>query len=166
MSREYRRHVNTRKQPILIQYFIDFFSPFRYIDANTMWFKYWRYGRRPTSNGFCSHLHDLRSSFWLPGRPLFTQVLLISSHVLFIALLFTFNSFRLIMAGGIFIWSLTTLLGSYMTTFWGFLVMRALVGVGEASYSTIAPTIISDLFVGDTRSKFLALFYFAIPVGR
>ncbi|XP_059350810.1 protein spinster-like isoform X3 [Daphnia carinata] len=72
---------------------------------------------------------------------------------------------RLIMAGGIFIWSLTTLLGSYMTTFWGFLVMRALVGVGEASYSTIAPTIISDLFVGDTRSKFLALFYFAIPVG-
>lgn len=39
-------------------------------------------------------------------------------------------------------------------------------GVGEASYSTIAPTIISDLFVGDTRSKFLALFYFAIPVGR
>ena len=25
MSREYRCHVNTRKQPILIQYFIDFF---------------------------------------------------------------------------------------------------------------------------------------------
>lgn len=72
---------------------------------------------------------------------------------------------RLIMAAGIFVWSLTTLLGSYMDTFWSFLVMRALVGVGEASYSTIAPTIISDLFVGDTRSKFLALFYFAIPVG-
>ncbi|XP_046460299.1 protein spinster-like isoform X4 [Daphnia pulex] len=72
---------------------------------------------------------------------------------------------RLIMAAGIFVWSLTTLLGSYMTNFWAFLVMRSLVGVGEASYSTIAPTIISDLFVGDTRSKFLALFYFAIPVG-
>lgn len=72
---------------------------------------------------------------------------------------------KLIMAFGIFIWSLTTLLGSFMTSFWPFLAMRALVGVGEASYSTIAPTIISDLFVGDTRSKFLALFYFAIPVG-
>ncbi|XP_045032536.1 protein spinster isoform X1 [Daphnia magna] len=72
---------------------------------------------------------------------------------------------RLIMAAGIFVWSLTTLLGSYMTNFWAFLAMRSLVGVGEASYSTIAPTIISDLFVGDTRSKFLALFYFAIPVG-
>ena len=32
------------------------------------------------------------------------------------------------------------------------------------SYSTIAPTIISDMFK-DTRSKMLALFYFAIPVG-
>jgi len=40
------------------------------------------------------------------------------------------------------------------------------VGVGEASYSTIAPTIISDMFVKDVRSKMLALFYFAIPVGR
>lgn len=39
-------------------------------------------------------------------------------------------------------------------------------GIGEASYSTIAPTIISDLFVKDVRSKMLALFYFAIPVGR
>ncbi|KAG7176750.1 spinster-like [Homarus americanus] len=42
---------------------------------------------------------------------------------------------------------------------------RCLVGVGEASYSTIAPTIISDLFVKDLRSKMLAVFYFAIPVG-
>lgn len=47
-----------------------------------------------------------------------------------------------------------------------FLVFRCLVGVGEASYSTIAPTIISDLFVKDMRSKMLAVFYFAIPVGR
>lgn len=47
-----------------------------------------------------------------------------------------------------------------------FLAMRAIVGIGEASYSTIAPTIISDLFVKETRSKMLAIFYFAIPVGR
>jgi MFS family permease len=51
-------------------------------------------------------------------------------------------------------------------TYGWFLTLRALVGIGEASYSTIAPTIISDLFVGDMRSKMLALFYFAIPVGR
>lgn len=47
-----------------------------------------------------------------------------------------------------------------------FLTFRAFVGIGEASYSTIAPTIISDLFVSDMRSKMLAVFYFAIPVGR
>ena len=44
--------------------------------------------------------------------------------------------------------------------------MRAMVGIGEASYSTIAPTIIADLFVKDKRSKALSVFYFAIPVGR
>ncbi|XP_055626650.1 protein spinster isoform X2 [Toxorhynchites rutilus septentrionalis] len=70
-----------------------------------------------------------------------------------------------IMALGVFLWSTTTLLGSFMHQFGWFITFRALVGIGEASYSTIAPTIISDLFVGDTRSKMLAMFYFAIPVG-
>lgn len=50
--------------------------------------------------------------------------------------------------------------------FWAFLFMRALVGIGEASYSTIAPTLIADLFAKDKRTLMLMLFYFAIPVGR
>lgn len=54
----------------------------------------------------------------------------------------------------------------FFQNFGFFITFRALVGVGEASYSTIAPTIISDLFAKDIRSKMLALFYFAIPVGR
>ncbi|XP_012262388.2 protein spinster isoform X2 [Athalia rosae] len=72
---------------------------------------------------------------------------------------------KLIMSFGVFLWCLTTFIGSYMRTFGWFLVFRTFVGIGEASYSTIAPTIISDLFVKDVRSKMLALFYFAIPVG-
>lgn len=72
---------------------------------------------------------------------------------------------KYLMAVGLFFWSLATLVGSFMPTYGLFLLFRCLVGVGEASYSTIAPTIISDLFVRDTRSKMLALFYFAIPVG-
>ncbi|XP_054007265.1 protein spinster isoform X1 [Hylaeus anthracinus] len=72
---------------------------------------------------------------------------------------------KIIMSSGVFLWCLTTFIGSYMKTFEWFLLFRALVGIGEASYSTIAPTIISDLFVKDMRSKMLALFYFAIPVG-
>ncbi|KAF5282489.1 hypothetical protein FQR65_LT14259 [Abscondita terminalis] len=71
----------------------------------------------------------------------------------------------MIMAFGVFLWSLTTVVGSYMNNFTMFILFRTMVGIGEASYSTIAPTIISDLFVKDVRSKMLALFYFAIPVG-
>ncbi len=50
--------------------------------------------------------------------------------------------------------------------FYTFLFLRAMVGVGEASYSTIAPTIIADLFVRDIRTKALTVFYIAIPLGR
>lgn len=70
-----------------------------------------------------------------------------------------------IMAFGITLWGATTLLGSFMNSFGWFITFRALVGIGEASYSTIAPTLLSDLFVHDLRSKMLAVFYFAIPVG-
>lgn len=72
---------------------------------------------------------------------------------------------KYIMAVGVFFWSLTTLIGSYMPNYKLFLMFRCFVGIGEASYSTIAPTIISDMFVKDIRSTFLAIFYILIPVG-
>lgn len=70
------------------------------------------------------------------------------------------------MAIGITFWSLSTLGGSFTETYGVFLTTRILVGIGEAMFSTVSPTIISDVCVGDTRSKFLILYYFAIPVGR
>lgn len=33
-------------------------------------------------------------------------------------------------------------------------------------FSTVSPTLISDICTGDTRSNFLIIYYFAIPVGR
>ncbi|KAM4631642.1 protein spinster homolog 1 isoform 1-T2 [Discoglossus pictus] len=74
---------------------------------------------------------------------------------------------KYIMCGGIFFWSLVTLASSFIPKehFWLLLLTRGLVGVGEASYSTIAPTIIADLFLSDQRSRMLSIFYFAIPVG-
>ena len=69
------------------------------------------------------------------------------------------------MVVGISVWALATLMGSFMEDFSTFMLMRAIVGIGEASYTTIAPTILSDLFVKEMRSKALAIFYFAIPVG-
>lgn len=77
-----------------------------------------------------------------------------------------YNRKRL-MCVGITFWSIVTLGSSYTPKqhFWLLLLTRGLVGVGEASYSTIAPTIIADLFLGDRRSRMLSIFYFAIPVG-
>jgi len=75
------------------------------------------------------------------------------------------HSRKWLLAIGISFWSLSTLIGSFMHNFWLFLMFRALVGVGEASYSVVAPAIISDMFAKDERSSVLALFYFAIPVG-
>ena len=46
------------------------------------------------------------------------------------------------------------------------LATRCLVGVGEASYATIAPTIIADLFLPAERLFMLTVFYIAIPLGR
>uniref|UniRef100_A0A3P8Q610 SPNS lysolipid transporter 1, lysophospholipid n=1 Tax=Astatotilapia calliptera TaxID=8154 RepID=A0A3P8Q610_ASTCA len=74
---------------------------------------------------------------------------------------------KYIMSGGITFWSLVTLASSYTPKehFWALLLTRGLVGVGEASYSTIAPTIIADLYVKSKRTNMLSIFYFAIPVG-
>eukprot|EP00794_Sanderia_malayensis_P013802 gene13802-15247_t len=74
---------------------------------------------------------------------------------------------KYVMAVGVLIWSVMTFVGSLVNQdqyIW-FFVIRGLVGIGEASYSTVAPTIISDLFIGDQRTKALTLFYFAIPCG-
>lgn len=49
---------------------------------------------------------------------------------------------------------------------WLFFLSRGLVGTGTASYSTIAPTVLGDLFVRDQRTRVLAVFYIFIPVGR
>ncbi|XP_043574745.1 protein spinster homolog 3-like [Chiloscyllium plagiosum] len=74
---------------------------------------------------------------------------------------------KVLMFVGILIWCAVTLAGSFVTKsyFWVLILCRALVGVGEASYSTIAPTIIADLFVDDARTLMISIFYIAIPVG-
>lgn len=68
---------------------------------------------------------------------------------------------------GIALWSAVTLATSFVPRerFWALLLGRALVGVGEATYSTIAPTLIADLFAGAARSRALGCFYLAVPLG-
>src|SRR5712671_2876169 len=70
-----------------------------------------------------------------------------------------------LIATGIFVWSLGTVLTGYATTFGVLLFYRVLVGVGEASYATISPSLISDNFPAARRNQALTIFYVAIPVG-
>uniref|UniRef100_A0A8C6Q3R0 SPNS lysolipid transporter 3, sphingosine-1-phosphate (putative) n=1 Tax=Nothobranchius furzeri TaxID=105023 RepID=A0A8C6Q3R0_NOTFU len=70
---------------------------------------------------------------------------------------------KYIMIGGLSVWLLTAAGSSFQ--FWLLVLLRALVGVGEASYSTVAPTIIGDLFSGGQRSIMICVFYIFIPVG-
>ncbi|XP_009883486.1 PREDICTED: protein spinster homolog 2 [Charadrius vociferus] len=74
---------------------------------------------------------------------------------------------KIILSCGIFFWSAVTFSSSFITEqyFWLLVLSRGLVGIGEASYSTIAPTIIGDLFTKNTRTLMLSVFYFAIPLG-
>src|SRR3954465_5660593 len=45
------------------------------------------------------------------------------------------------------------------------LAARVVVGVGEASYATLSPTIIDDISSKENKNRWLAIFYVAIPVG-
>jgi MFS family permease len=70
-----------------------------------------------------------------------------------------------LIAFGIFVWSLGTVLTGYASTFAMLLCYRVLVGLGEASYATISPSLLSDAFDANKRNNALTIFYVAIPVG-
>jgi MFS family permease len=70
----------------------------------------------------------------------------------------------IIVLGAVF-WSGLTLLTAVTHTYGELLVRHTLVGVGEATFVTIAPTFVVDLFSEDKRARILGVFYLAIPVG-
>jgi multidrug resistance protein len=71
---------------------------------------------------------------------------------------------RIIILGAVF-WSTLTLLSAVTNNYWELLVRHTLVGIGEATFVTIAPTFVSDLFPEEKRGRILGIFYLAIPVG-
>jgi MFS family permease len=70
-----------------------------------------------------------------------------------------------LIALGVGVWSLATLATGFVDSFALLLGARIVVGVGEASYATLAPTIIDDLTPPHQKGRALAIFYLAIPVG-
>ncbi len=71
---------------------------------------------------------------------------------------------KIIVMGAVF-WSGLTLLTAVTHTYWELLVRHTLVGIGEATFVTIAPTFVADLFPEEKRGRIFGIFYLAIPVG-
>jgi len=66
---------------------------------------------------------------------------------------------------GIFIWSGFTFLTWFVHDYNQLLFRHAIVGIGEASYATIAPTLIADSFPPLKRGRMLSIFFLGLPVG-
>lgn len=72
---------------------------------------------------------------------------------------------RWLIAAGVFVWSLGTLLSGHASAYTMLIFFRVLVGFGEASFGTISPGWIADLFPAKRRNNAISWFYLAIPVG-
>lgn len=72
---------------------------------------------------------------------------------------------KYLLAVGVGVWSVATFASGMVTTFWQMVLARSVLGIGEATYATIAPALIADFFPREKRNRALAVFYLAIPVG-
>lgn len=70
-----------------------------------------------------------------------------------------------LMAAGAALWSVATSLTAWVSSYPWLLLTRGLVGVGEASFGTLAPAYMADRLPLNRRSAALGIFYLAIPVG-
>ena len=70
-----------------------------------------------------------------------------------------------LIAFGVGCWSLATAFSGLAGSYLGLLAARASVGIGEAAYGTIAPSLLSDYYPAAKRGRVMAIFFCAIPVG-
>jgi MFS family permease len=66
---------------------------------------------------------------------------------------------------GVFLWSIATIVSGFASNYGHLLGARAIVGIGEAAYVSIAPALLADSFSRAQRGRVLSVFNMAIPVG-
>ena len=106
------------------------------------------------------HLSDAQTSLPLTA---FVVVYMLASPIF--GSLADRGSRKVLIAAGVALWSLATAGAALATGFWTLLGARAMVGVGEAAYATIAPSLIADFYPPARRNRIMTIFYVAIPVG-
>jgi MFS family permease len=72
---------------------------------------------------------------------------------------------RALIVIGIVLWSVATVASAFAQSYEQLFLARAFTGVGEAGYGIVAPAFLGDLFSKERRSRTLAVFYLALPVG-
>jgi len=71
---------------------------------------------------------------------------------------------KIIVAGAV-VWSIATLLTAVTYDFNVLFFRHVIVGIGEASFCTISPTVVADLFPEKVRGRVLGIFYLTLPLG-
>jgi MFS family permease len=72
---------------------------------------------------------------------------------------------KILITIGVAVWCGATAGSGLTSTLAGLIAMRVFVGVGEASYASLSPTIIDDITPPEKKGRTLAIFYAAIPIG-
>ena len=75
------------------------------------------------------------------------------------------GSRKKIMGWGLLLWSALTAVNGAVQGFWGFLLARMGVGIGEASYGPAANSLIGDMFPANRRARAMGVFMMGLPVG-
>ena len=66
---------------------------------------------------------------------------------------------------GVGVWSLATIGSGLASTYGHMALARSVLGIGEATYGVIAPTILVDLFAREHRARLMSAYYVAMPLG-
>ncbi|MCC6747220.1 MAG: MFS transporter [Deltaproteobacteria bacterium] len=72
---------------------------------------------------------------------------------------------RILLGAGMLTWGLAAAAGGLVQSFRQMLVTRAIVGLGQSAYSTITPTLVTDLYPAQERGRALGVLYASLPLG-
>lgn len=120
-------------------------------------------------NGTCSSGRGIQGDFDLNNfkdgvlSSAFMVGLLVASPI-FASLAKSHNPFRLI-GFGLSVWTVATAGCGFSFDFWSITICRMLVGVGEASFISLAAPFIDDNAPVAQKTAWLAIFYMCIPTG-
>ncbi|KAG2567561.1 hypothetical protein PVAP13_7NG333100 [Panicum virgatum] len=125
--------------------------------------------RTKCSGGTCSPGSGIQGDFDLNNAEdgvlssAFMVGLLVAS-LIFASLAKRYNPFRLI-GVGLLVWTIATAGCGASFDFWSITICRMLVGVGEASFISLAAPFIDDNAPVPQKTAWLAMFYMCIPTG-